>query len=109
MLFRYGTLTDLYTEQANQPSKSVKSLTISKDQIQLESGTEIQNLCDNDKKIYIIFEAAPSANVKYVSKRYRIVSLKTEGSGPELYKIVLKGPIVEKDGWVESSITNKTL
>ena len=104
-----GTLTDLYTEQANQPSKSIKSLTISKDQIQLESGTEIQNLFDNDKKIYINFEATPSTNVKYVSKRYRIVSLKTEGSGPELYKIVLNEPIVENDGWVESSITNKTL
>ena len=104
-----GTLTDLYTEQANQPSKSVKSLTISKTQIQLESGTEIQNLFDNNKKIYINFEATPSTNVKYVSKRYRIVSLKTEGSGPELYKIVLNEPIVENDGWVESSITNKTL
>ena len=104
-----GTLTDLYTEQANQPSKSIKSLTISKDQIQLESGTEIQNLFDNDKKIYINFEATPSANVKYVSKRYRIISLKTEGSGPELYKVVLNEPIVENDGWVESSITNKTL
>tara|TARA_Y100001938_G_scaffold135085_1_gene196340 strand:+ start:2457 stop:8069 length:5613 start_codon:yes stop_codon:yes gene_type:complete len=104
-----GTLTNLYTEQANQPSKSTKSLTISKDQIQLESGTEIQNLFDNDKKIYINFEATPSANVKYVSKRYRIVSLKTEGSGPELYKIVLNEPIIENDSWVESSITNNTL
>jgi hypothetical protein len=104
-----GTLTDLYTEQANQPSKSIKSLTISKTQIQSESSTEIQNLFDNDKKIYINFEATPSANVKYVSKRYRIISLKTESSAPELYKIVLNEPIVENDGWVESSITNKTL
>ncbi len=104
-----GTLTDLYPEQSNQPSADVIALTISKEQLQLESGSDLQKLFDNDKKLHISFEASPSANVKYISTRYRITSLTTEGSAPELYKITLNKKITQEDSWVESSLTNKTL
>ena len=104
-----GDTSNLYPEQSNQPSAGIIALTISKDQLQLESGSDLQKLFDNDKKLHISFEASPSANIRYVSTRYRIVSLTTEGSAPELYKITLNKKIVEEDSWVESSTTTKTL
>ena len=104
-----GNTSNLYPEQSNQPSAGIIALTISKDQLQLESGSDLQKLFDNDKKLHISFEASPSANIRYVSTRYRIVGLTTEGSAPELYKITLNKKIAQEDSWVESSTTTKTL
>ena len=102
-----GTLTDLYPEQSNQPSADVIALTISKTQLQLESGSDLQKLFDNNKKLHISFAASPSANVSYISTRYKIVGLTTEA--PDLYKITLNKKIKQEDSWVESSVTTKTL
>jgi len=97
-----GDLSTLYLN-GMQPYAEANTLNISKASLLSENLTDLQEEYKNGTKFSITFKITNANNEETNSKRYKITSLMLTDSSPEFYTIILDKPIVEADGWLETS------
>ena len=103
--------SDLFINSSFQPSAGIRTIILSKDQVESEIKTDLQKLFDRGKRLSLNFNIVETNSDILTSSRYEIISLTTTASSTDFYTITLEEPIKESDSWVESSsgVLNTTL
>ena len=103
--------SDLFINSSFQPAAGIRTIILSKDQVESEIKTDLQKLFDRGKRLSLNFNIVETNSDILTSSRYEIISLTTTDSSTDFYTITLEEPIKESDSWIESSsgVLNTTL